>query len=180
MWSWQKDTTASFQRQQSNCCDTEKEVMPTGIPLGKGVFAIVDDEDAMAVLLFASWYNNPENYARCQKDGKEIYLHDFIAKRMGLKGPVDHKSRNPLDDRRENLREATRGQNQSNRESVSQSGFRGVIKNRHRWEAQIRQNGEKFYLGIYDTKEAAAKAYDVEAKKRFGDFAILNFPDKSS
>lgn len=32
-------------------------------------------------------------------------------------------------------------------------------------------------LGYFETPEEAAKVYDAEAKKRYGEFAFLNFPD---
>jgi AP2 domain/HNH endonuclease len=156
--------------------EKEKEMTAFAIPLGHGVNAIVDEEDHLPALMFATWCKDAHNYAVCKKKNKIVFLHKWIANRMGLKGEIDHKSRNSLDCRRENLREATRSQNQSNKERLSKSGFRGVYKNHDRWMAQIMYSYEKIHLGTYDTKEAAAKAYDCKAKELFGDFAILNFP----
>lgn len=92
---------------------------------------------------------------------------------------IDHRNRNPLDNRRENLREATRRQNNRNRMSKSKCGFRGVYKatRSERYFAQIRDiEGKNVYLGLFDSPEQAARAFDAAALKLHGDFAQLNFP----
>lgn len=90
-------------------------------------------------------------------------------------GTVDHKDHNPSNDRIDNLREATRKQNQQNmKKSVrNTSGFKGVsrLKNNNRWGARMRLNGEYKHLGSYLTPEEAHKAYCEAALKYHGEFA---------
>jgi len=95
---------------------------------------------------------------------------------------IDHRNRDSLDDRWSNLRAATRSQNQGNRGLIrgvqrqTTSGYKGVYCSkqqlRKRWIAQIRSK----YIGCFFTAEEAARAYDIEARKLYGEFAALNFP----
>lgn len=96
---------------------------------------------------------------------------------------VDHINGNKADNRRENLRLCTRGENYRNQPptSANRSGYKGVNWNgeRRKWRAQIRVDGQSFWLGHYDTVEEAARAYDAGAKLHHGEFAHLNFPDEA-
>jgi hypothetical protein len=94
---------------------------------------------------------------------------------------VDHRNTNSLDNRRSNLRLATRAQNVQNsqkRNIKTTSRFIGVCldKESGRWIAAITKEGKKVHLGRFDSEPDAAKAYDAAAKKYRGEFARLNFP----
>ena len=88
---------------------------------------------------------------------------------------VDHINRNPLDNRRENLRICTHQQNQYNRtkQSNNTSGFKGVSfnKEKQKFEARIGIDGKSKFLGYFDTAEKASECYKQAALKHHGDFA---------
>jgi hypothetical protein len=85
---------------------------------------------------------------------------------------VDHRDRNPLNDRWENIRPATRTQNLWNRKRPKNntSGFKGVSSNQGRWLAMIGRAGRNCYLGRFDTREEASAAYLSEASRLHGEF----------
>lgn len=56
-------------------------------------------------------------------------------------------------------------------------GFRGVFKRGNRFMVQIQINGKKQYIGIFDTPEEAAIAYDLAAIKAERPTSDLNFPE---
>lgn len=80
-------------------------------------------------------------------------------------GEIDHINGNPIDNRIENLREATHQQNMCNQKirSDNTSGVKGVshTKRGKPWRAQININGKVVYLGNFSTKEEA-----IECRKR--------------
>lgn len=89
---------------------------------------------------------------------------------------IDHKDTNTLNNKRENLRLATQGQNRANRKMNSATGYRGVYVVGPSYKQQIRVEGQTLYLGVYGTPEDQARQYDEQAKKYFGEFQVLNFP----
>lgn len=94
---------------------------------------------------------------------------------------IDHKNTIRDDDRWENLREATRGQNQANmnKTRLNTSGYKGVFRgNAGKWRANIKVRNIGYALGSFPSKEAAARAYDAAARKFHGRFARCNFPDE--
>jgi len=93
---------------------------------------------------------------------------------------VDHINCDGLDNRRANLRLATRQQNKCNSRPRLRGGtsrYKGVFwaKDRKKWRASVSFNGKTKYLGGFDNEIEAAKVRDVAAKKYHGQFAWLNF-----
>ena len=94
---------------------------------------------------------------------------------------VDHKLGNGLDNRRINLRAATRSQNEVNKSkrTNTSSKFRGVYwyKRTKKFRAHIEIQGKNISLGYFVSEFDAARAYDAAAIKHFGEFARPNFPN---
>ena len=77
-----------------------------------------------------------------------------------------------------NLREATVSENNRNVGITKNntSGYKGVTKekNREKWRAQIKFNGEVHYLGVFECPVDAAKVYDKKCLELHGEFALTN------
>ena len=88
---------------------------------------------------------------------------------------IDHIDRNPMNNRRLNLREATRSQQGMNRKKQSNntSGFIGVYwdKRQNRWMSAIKIKGKQKHLGYFVNKNNAVIARLKAEKKYFGEFA---------
>lgn len=159
--------------------------MAREIPLGNGRVALVDDADYERVAAHR-WHaarssQKRENfYAKCRIGRRTTYMHRFIlAAPPGAE--VDHRNRDGLDNRRENLRTATRSQNGANKtDPVGRSGFRGVVcidpARRKPWRGSLVANGRRLTTAYFETARDAAVARDALARLHHGEFAILNFP----
>jgi hypothetical protein len=153
-------------------------------------YAIVDPEDYERIVQ-DDWQlydnHNCKYYAARIEDCKIVFMHRQImgAPSFGLaqggQGKViDHRNREGLDNRKSNLRLATRSQNNCNRGRLKDgsSKYRGVSrsKKRRKWRAGINYNGIYKHLGFFENEEDAARAYDEAAEIYHGEFATLNFP----
>jgi len=90
---------------------------------------------------------------------------------------VDHIDGNKLNNRRSNLRVATRSQNSANRGPTGgTSKFKGVryCKDKGRYRAEIQADGRYIHLGYFDVEVDAARAYDQAAVTHYGEFAYTN------
>lgn len=161
------------------------------IPLTRGMVAIVDDED-YEVLAAYKWMATEKRgkfYAQRsvgpRNDRKTIAMHRVVMN-AGPEDFVDHRHGNTLDNRKGvSLRKCTRAQNQRNRHARnSASGYKGVCFlarcKSNPWRAEIFVDGKNVHLGYFNSDIDAAKAYDAEASKLFGEFANLNFPMESA
>lgn len=144
------------------------------IPLTKGKFAKVDDEDFDRINQF-KWcitFNNGKAYACRRSLGRKIYLHWFLIREKG----VDHIDGDGLNNQKRNLRKCTQSQNLQNKIGNGKSKLKGVWfwKSRGKYQANIQLNGKKRTIGYFDTAEDAANAYDSAAIALFGKFALTN------
>lgn len=149
------------------------------VPLTKGYEALIDAADVPLVEGF-NWY--------VLKDGRSVYamrtdrtgvrprgvlMHRVIAGDPdGME--VDHHDTDGLNNRRLNLRVATKGQNQHNRRHNGNSASRlkgaSFCKRERRWRAQIKADGKKLHLGYHPTEEAAHAAYVAASERLHGYF----------
>jgi hypothetical protein len=137
-------------------------------------FAIIDKEDAPAVLGH-KWTLSGRCYAARCSAGITTYMHRLIS--GAAPGQyVDHINHNTLDNRRHNLRLCTCSQNHANRRPTRR--FKGVSRVSAGWGAWLQVDKHNRKLGVFDTEEEAATAYDFHARVAFGDYALVNFPDR--
>lgn len=146
------------------------------IPLTRGKFAMVDFDDAD--LAEYKWCIN-SRYASRNVKQKPLFMHRVVLERK-LQRPIqdemlgDHINGNELDNRRSNLREATRTQNawNSGTQKNNTSQYTGVSYIAGFYRARLGSSGA--ILGSFKTALDASFCYDREALARWGDYARLN------
>lgn len=123
-----------------------------------------------------------DGYEKIGVDGVNYYAHRLAWLYMtGEVLPshieVDHKNRHRSDNRWENLRKATKGQNGQNRDiqKNNTSGVKGVSwdKSRSKWTASITVGSDQTNLGRFDTKEEAIAAREAAERRLHGEFAVI-------
>ena len=113
----------------------------------------------------------PNGYARVKIGRRYAMAHRLVVALVIGKWPdghVDHKNGDKLDNRIENLRIVTPGQNSQNVDLPTRRnalGIRGVSPFKGRYRATIQVKGKYHSLGVFDTPDEAHRAY-VEAKRR--------------
>lgn len=123
-----------------------------------------------------AWYCNNKDGRKYMenKSDKSYSIHRLIME--AIKGEyVDHKNRNTLDNRKENLRICTNQQNGFN-SGIKKNNTSGIIgvcwcSSKKRWIATIKVNYKSIYLKSSKYKEEAIKARLKAEKRYFGEFA---------
>jgi HNH endonuclease len=162
----------------------------TLVPLTRGLYAIIDSDDARLVEGF-NWYamrhRNKYYAARGVRAGGSyvnVFLHTAINP-VSNGYEVDHVDGNTLNDRRCNLRTASSAQNQWNRPKLKKTKFGFAPKSPLKgaffqkpsgnrkpcWKSRISVNGKAVYLGCFATDVEAAEAYAKASRKLHGEFA---------
>lgn len=146
------------------------------------MYAMVDIDDYQRVMRH-KWYAVASGltwYAVATSDRgipqHHMRMQNFIMR--GHKGDrFDHQNGDGLDNRKDNLRPATAKQTKSPHVSFR---FKGVSRSSSgKWFAQITVDGEPSHLGMFDSEEDAARAYDAAAAKHFGEFAKTNADNRN-
>jgi hypothetical protein len=160
------------------------------ITLTQGKYAIVDPDDYLRLSRYKwyaakyehTFYAVRNSHFEFSRGRIKVKMHrDIIHPPAGF--IVDHINHNGLDNRKANLRPATLAQNARNsRRRRNRSGYKGVCfyQGRNKYRAIIWHNYKRIHLGYFDSKIAAARAYDTAAKKYHKEFAHLNFPSNKS
>ena len=159
------------------------------IELSQGKVALVDDDDY-------EWLNQWSWHAMNNRgwgwyavrssprvDGKHhaILMHRQITDAQPEQ-TVDHKDRNGINNRQENLRLCTQSQNLANQKKRAgcSSRYKGVswCKRDNKWRAKIKVHYKNIHLGLFDDEIEAALSYNDAAAEHFGEFARLNMIER--
>lgn len=155
------------------------------LPCGR--ITLISNEDKKYLEIFPYWRYSC-GYVSVTRYHKTEYgtaREDYRYHRILLNSPkgfeVDHINRNKLDNRRINLRLASRSENSANKAKAkgTTSIYRGVcyrvkINKKNPWGAYISKNKKRIELGYYPTEHDAALAYNKKSLEIYGDFAFLN------
>jgi hypothetical protein len=152
---------------------------------GKGhvvAIALCDAVD-LPFLQGHTWLLRSTGYAYRYQNRKPILMHRAL---LGLSDhddiEVDHINSHKLDNRQGNLRLATHAQNSQNRRSArnASSPYRGVYRTSDgTFEAQVRLNNVKHYLGRF-SNEMDAAVVAARARQALMPFTVEPVFDKQA
>lgn len=144
--------------------------------LPNGKVALLDEDDYERLKNYR-WTLQPHGYVAYHKT---IYLHKEILKTKKDE-IVDHINGDILDNRKNNLRIATRSQNAVNRKKGKRNKYsllyRGIKFRKglkKPWIARIGYDHQTKHIGYFATEKEAAMAYNNKAQELYGEFAKLN------
>jgi hypothetical protein len=109
-----------------------------------------------------------------------IYLHKLLAEKflMDTKSSANNlvgaKNGDKLDCRLENIAWRSRSVASRQRKTSSKAGYTGVYQENNRFRAVISINRKSVHLGMYDTAEEAAEAYNRKSRELFGENGKVN------
>jgi hypothetical protein len=154
------------------------------VPLNHGVNAYVDVADLPAVAGHLWHCHKPKgsrtSYAEARIGGVKVRLHRhlmFHGSQDDTAKDVDHVDGDGLNNRRSNLRVASRAENIRNTTitKANKSGYIGV--GWHRASRLWRARGSNSdVIGYYHTAKDAARARDMWVRQHHGEYATYNFP----
>ena len=140
-------------------------------------FALVDDNKWHELSQY-SWCGQHLGYVKGLVQGKQVLMHQVVYGQVPVGKVIDHLNHDPYDNRRDNLREASRGENAQNRTPKKRANGLpiGVNMTRHKTKyfATITHKRKQIHIGTFETAEDAALAYDTKALELYGAQAMTN------
>ena len=156
------------------------------IPLTQEQWARVDRSDYDTIPMLkenwsAAWYGKVDTFYAVRREKKVAYYMHRIVLGASPDQEINHRDFDGLNNTRQNIEFCTRSQNVSYQRKMKEaprgactSRYKGVAKENSKWRAYIRG----MRIGLYDTQEEAALAYNAMAIEVFGRFAVLNIIDE--
>lgn len=146
---------------------------------GKGI-VLVDNEDYIWLSKY-NWHFSGNGYAQTDIKVNGVWksksMHRLIMNPLENM-QVDHIDHNIFNNQKSNLRVVTSNQNRMNRlkQINGISKFKGVSwhKRGEVWQSRIQKDKKLYWLGQFKDEKDAARAYNKEAEKLFGEYAHLN------
>ena len=123
---------------------------------------------------------NSQGYYQISLKGSKFKVHRFVWLWHGyeLDDEIDHIDGNKANNKIENLRAVKKSQNQWNSKirKDNKSGAKGVywFKELKKWKVDIRFNGKRKYIGVFEDLELAELAAQEARDKYHGKFARHN------
>lgn len=135
---------------------------------------IIDVEDIERVCNY-KWHSktNDFNHVYGKVDGKMTMLHRFLLGVNDSNIIVDHVNRNPLDNRKCNLRITDSKGNARNqtKPKSNTTGYKNISMRNGKYRVTITKDYKRHELGMYNTLEEAIKVRDEWLIKLHGEFA---------
>lgn len=129
---------------------------------------IIDTEDLELCKKHRWWFSKHKNYSKVMTsiNDKQILLARYLLNYNGNL-QIDHINRNPLDNRRKNLRIASPVENNANKD-----GKNTQLYPNGKYKCYFIRYGQYFYLGYFNSKEEAMEAKrkkltEIEANKDY-------------
>jgi hypothetical protein len=127
-------------------------------------------------VVFQKTWKKPEGGYKTET----IYLHKLLAEKYlgnqktNVKKLVGAKNGDKLDCRLDNILYRSRSVASRQRKTSSKAGYTGVYQENQRYRAVISINRKSVHLGMFDTPEEAAEAYNKKSRELFGEEGKIN------
>lgn len=143
-----------------------------------GVIRVKIDNDDLEKCSKLTWHyakNKDSKYIQTRIKGKMVKLHRYIMIINNSNLVVDHINRNPLDNRKSNLRICSYKENSFNKSIRvdNTSGIPGVSfhKINKKWRAKIKYNNLTIHLGYFEDINEALINRRVAEEILFGEYS---------
>lgn len=143
-----------------------------------GIIIVKIDKNDLEKCSKLTWHyakNKDSKYIQTRIKGKMIKLHRYIMNMNNSNLVVDHINRNPLDNRKSNLRICSYKENSFNKSIRvdNTSGIPGVSfhKTNKKWRAKIKYNNLTIHLGYFEDINEALINRRVAEEILFGEYS---------